>query len=48
MKNCDRIMLLEEGRISDIGSHDELMERCAVYREIYESQTAGSGDFDIV
>ncbi len=48
VKNCDRIMLLEEGRISDIGSHDELMERCAVYREIYESQTAGSGDFDIV
>ncbi len=36
---ADRIVLLDEGRIADMGTHEELMERCKLYREIYDSQT---------
>ena len=36
---CDRIYVFENGKIEDFGSHEELSERCEVYREIYLSQT---------
>ncbi len=35
---ADRIIVLEEGRVAGIGTHDELMRSCALYREIYYSQ----------
>ena len=35
---CDRIAVLDEGKLSDIGTHDELMARSAIYRDVYESQ----------
>lgn len=38
VKNADRIAVLENGTVSDCGSHDELMQRSAVYRDIYNSQ----------
>ena len=34
-------MLLDDGKINDIGTHDELMARCAIYQEIYQSQQEG-------
>ncbi len=37
--DADKILVLDEGRIADMGTHDELMERCPLYREIYGSQT---------
>ncbi len=37
--DADRIVVLEEGRIADMGTHGELMARSALYREIYASQT---------
>ncbi len=47
IKDCKTIIVLETGgKIVDIGSNDELMERCSVYRELYESQLGG-GDFDV-
>jgi ATP-binding cassette, subfamily B, multidrug efflux pump len=36
--NADRIIVLDEGRIADIGRHAELMETCEIYREIVSSQ----------
>ena len=47
IKDCDTIIVLEAGgKIVDIGSNDELMNRCLVYKELYESQLGG-GDFDV-
>lgn len=38
LKHADRILVLEDGEIADQGTHEELLDRCEVYREIYESQ----------
>jgi len=35
---ADKIMVLEDGEIADMGTHEELIERCAVYQDIYRSQ----------
>ncbi len=40
--NCDQIIMLEEGRISAAGTHDELMQKSALYASIYESQMGGA------
>ena len=40
--NADKIIILDEGRIVDMGTHDELMARSAIYREIYTSQMKGA------
>ena len=41
-----RCVVLDNGHVSGFGSHDELLETNAIYREVYESQTGGNGDFD--
>lgn len=38
--SCDHIMVMEEGKIIGYGTHDELLESCEVYKEIYVSQMA--------
>lgn len=38
IKNCDKILVLDNGVISGFGTHDYLLENCSVYREIYNSQ----------
>ncbi|OLA61095.1 MAG: hypothetical protein BHW37_01140 [Firmicutes bacterium CAG:272_52_7] len=35
---CDRIIVLDEGKLSDIGTHTELMSRSRIYRDVYDSQ----------
>ena len=42
VKDCDVILVLEEGRIIGLGSHEELMKRCSEYREISDSQMGGA------
>lgn len=42
IKDCDVIIVLDEGRIIGIGDHDFLMETCAEYKEISESQMGGA------
>ena len=42
IQHADQIIVLDEGRMAGIGTHDELLQNCPVYREIYESQTKDS------
>ena len=44
--DADRILVLEQGRVSGFGTHEELMKTNAIYRDVYESQQGGSKDFD--
>ena len=46
VQNADRIIVMENGRINGIGTHDELIATNEIYRDVFESQTGGSGDFD--
>lgn len=46
VQNADRIIVMDEGRIHGFGTHEELLETNEIYREVYESQTRGGGDFD--
>lgn len=44
VENADRIIVLDNGKIADIGTHDELLKSSEIYREVYEQQTRGGGD----
>ena len=47
VKDCDRIIVMEDGRVNGFGTHDELLADNDIYREVYESQVGGaSADFD--
>ena len=46
VQDADRILVLEEGRVNGFDTHEKLLESNAIYREIYETQTQGGGDFD--
>lgn len=46
VQDADRIIVMEEGRIDGFGTHEELLAQNEIYREVYESQTQGGGDFD--
>lgn len=46
VQSADRIIVMEDGRIDGFGTHEELLETNEIYREVYESQTSGGGDFD--
>lgn len=43
---ADRIIVMEEGKLAGFGTHEELLANNDIYREIYELQTKGGGDFD--
>ena len=42
VRSADRIILLDDGHVSDIGTHEELLGRSRIYQEIYESQKEGA------
>ncbi len=46
ISDCDRIIVMENGQIDGFGTEKELLETNKIYREIYESQMYGNGDFD--
>ena len=43
---ADKIIVMDDGKINGIGSHDELLKNNEIYRDVYESQTGGDRDFD--
>ena len=46
VQDADRILVLDNGHIDGLGTHEELLKTNAIYQEVYSSQTQGSGDFD--
>ena len=46
VQGADRIIVMDNGRINGIVTHDDLLASNEIYRDVYESQTGGSGDFD--
>lgn len=46
VQHADKILVLDDGKISGFASHDELLQTNAIYREINEVQQQGNGDFD--
>ena len=46
VQGCDRIIVMDDGKINGFGTHDELLKTNDIYREVYESQTGASGDAD--
>ena len=46
VEHADRIIVMHEGEIDGFGTHEELLASNEIYRDVYESQMSGSGDFD--
>lgn len=46
VQSCDRIIVMDEGKINGFGTHEELLANNPIYREVYESQTGSSADAD--
>ena len=46
VQDADHILVLNEGQVDGYGTHEELLATNAIYRDVYESQTGGNGDFD--
>ena len=46
VEHADRILVLEDGQISGLGTHEELLNTNEIYQDVYRAQTGGSGDFD--
>lgn len=46
VEDADRILVMDDGKINGFDTHEHLLETNEIYRDIYESQTQGGGDFD--
>jgi ATP-binding cassette subfamily B protein len=44
VKDADRIIVMDNGRITDIGTHEQLLETSSIYREVYDSQQKGADE----
>jgi ATP-binding cassette subfamily B protein len=44
VQDADRIIVMDDGRITDVGTHDELLATSSIYREVYESQQKGADE----
>ena len=46
IQNADKIIVMDDGKVNGFGTHEELLASNEIYRDVYESQMGGSGDFD--
>lgn len=46
VQDADRIIVLDDGRLNGFDTHENLLRSNEIYRDVYESQTQGGGDFD--
>ena len=46
VQDADKIIVLDDGRVDAFATHAELLETNAIYRDVYDAQTNGAGDFD--
>jgi ABC-type bacteriocin/lantibiotic exporter with double-glycine peptidase domain len=46
IRNCDRIIVMDNGTINGFDTHENLIKNNEIYKEIYETQVKGGGDFD--
>lgn len=46
VQDADRIVVMDNGKVSDFDTHENLLENSSIYRDVYELQNKGSGDFD--
>lgn len=44
VQDADKIIVMDDGKINDFGTHEELIMRCEIYKEVYESQVKGGSD----
>ena len=44
--DSDKIIVMEAGEINGFGTHEELLASNEIYKDVFESQQGGSGDFD--
>ena len=42
--DADMIIVMDNGKVSDVGTHEELMQRSPIYREVYEQQNKGGAE----
>ena len=46
VQDADHIIVMNDGKLDGFGTHEELLKNNTIYRDVYESQTQGGGDFD--
>ena len=46
IQHADKIVVMDDGKVSAIGTHDELLKTSSIYQEVFESQQKGGNDHD--
>lgn len=46
VEKADQILILDDGKVNGIGTHETLLKNNEIYKSVYQSQTSGNGDFD--